>query len=269
MKKKQNHKIKSLVVIGLLLLAVTIATGVNASHSWGTYHWARNSNPFTLILGDNLTSSWDSYLVTTSSDWSISSVLETTIAPGLSNPRRCQPSSGRVEVCNSKYGNNGWLGIAQIWASGGHITQGVTKLNDTYFNTTKYNTPAWKNLVMCQEVGHVFGLDHQDENFGNLNLGTCMDYTNNPSDSPSNEHPNAHDYEELETIYAHLDNTTTVGQSKAGIAQQEIGNIAKELGDNPADWGRKIRDNGKVAIFEKDQGNNQKVVTFVIWANLN
>ncbi len=33
---------------------------------------------------------------------------------------------------------------------------------------------------MCQEIGHDFGLDHQDENFNNPNLGTCMDYTNDP-----------------------------------------------------------------------------------------
>ena len=61
---------------------------------------------------------------------------------------------------------------------------------------------------MCQEVGHTFGLDHQDENFNNANLGTCMDYTNDPS---TNQHPNKHDYDELITIYSHLDSTTTVG----------------------------------------------------------
>src|SRR6187401_2877596 len=77
---------------------------------------------------------------------------------GLSSARTCKPTLGRVEVCNSKYGNNGWLGIAQIWASGNHITQGTTKLNDTYFSTSRYNTTAWRNLVSCQEVGHDVGL---------------------------------------------------------------------------------------------------------------
>src|SRR3989344_8585733 len=95
--------------------------------------------------------------------------------------RVCRATNGRVEVCNSKYGNNGWLGIAQIWVTGGeHITQGVVKLNDTYFNKSPYNTPAWRNLVMCQEVGHTLGLGHVDEIFNNTNLGTCMDYTNDP-----------------------------------------------------------------------------------------
>jgi hypothetical protein len=27
----------------------------------GNYHWARTSNPFTLKLGDNVSSAWDSY----------------------------------------------------------------------------------------------------------------------------------------------------------------------------------------------------------------
>ena len=47
------------------------------------------------------------------------------------NPKNCKAVSGRVEVCNSHYGNTGWLGVAQIWVSGLHIQQGTVKLNDT------------------------------------------------------------------------------------------------------------------------------------------
>jgi hypothetical protein len=50
---------------------------------------------------------------------------------------------------------------------------------------------------MCQEVGHTLGLDHQDDVFDNPTLGTCMDYTSDPSTS---QHPNRHDYEELELL---------------------------------------------------------------------
>ena len=49
-----------------------------------------------------------------------------------------------------------------VWTSGSHITQGTTKVNGTYFNIGKYNTPAWRILVMCQEVGHTLGLSHLD-----------------------------------------------------------------------------------------------------------
>src|SRR3990172_1838685 len=96
------------------VLAATFATAVvtvgtaSAGHSWGGYHWARTSNPFTLKVGDNVSSSWDAYLATTSSDWSASTVLDTTIVGGSANPKNCRPTSGRVEVCNATYGNNGW-----------------------------------------------------------------------------------------------------------------------------------------------------------------
>src|SRR5215203_645915 len=50
-------------------------------HSWEGYHWARTSNPFTLKLGDNLSSTWDSHLGTTSADWTKSTVLNTKVVP--------------------------------------------------------------------------------------------------------------------------------------------------------------------------------------------
>lgn len=188
-----------------------------ASHSWSTYHWARTSNPFTVKLGDNVTSAWDSYLGEASTDWTSSLVLDTTIVAGtVSNLKRCTPPSGRVEVCNAKYGFNGWLGVAGIYLTGGHIYKGYVKLNDSYFNTSTYNKPEWRRLVTCQEVGHTFGLDHQDENFDNPNLGTCMDYTGEPLGPPSNEHPNAHDYEQLETMYSHTETTDTTTATTGG-----------------------------------------------------
>ena len=243
-----------------VVLAVTLGTAAYASHSWGSYHWARTANPFTLKLGDNMSAAWDAHLAVASVDWSASSVLDTTVVSGGTNPKRCKAVSGRVEVCNSKYGNNGWLGIAQIWASGNHITKGAVKLNDFYFNMPTYNTPAWRQFVICQEVGHTLGLDHQDENFDNPNLGTCMDYTSDPS---TNQHPNTHDYEQLEAIYIHLDSVTTVGQALPN------GNRAGVDLENPTEWGQAVRQSkdGRNSLYERDLGRGNKVFTFVIWAN--
>jgi hypothetical protein len=245
-------------VAGASFAATAFVTVALANHTWGNYHWARTSNPFTLKLGDNVSSAWDSYLATTSLDWSLSSVLDTAIVPGRAKGS-CQPTKGRVEVCNKTYGNNGWLGIAQIWASGQHITQGTVKVNDTYFNTPAYNTPAWRNLVMCQEVGHTFGLGHQDEDFTNADLGTCMDYSNDPV---PNQHPNAHDYELLETIYTHLDGSTTIG------ANLPSGSNAEDMA-NPAAWGTVLRKDseGRPSLYERDFGNGQKVFTHVYWVD--
>jgi hypothetical protein len=235
------------------------------NHSWGGYHWARTANPFTLKVGDNVSSQWDGILNTTISDWSKSTVLDLTKVAGQAKGN-CSPTSGRVEVCNKNYGNNGWLGLAQIWVSGKHITQGVTKLNDTYFNTATYNTTAWRNLVSCQEVGHTLGLDHQDENFNNANLGTCMDYTNNPG---TNQHPNQHDYDELVTIYSHLDNTTTVGANTPSRGSSANPNDLRrhESGDGPSAWGREVfrSADGRHSVYELDFGKGEKKLTHVTW----
>ncbi len=247
-----NASRRRLFAIGLVLaLVAAFPAGASASHSWGSYHWARTANPFTLKVVDSATAAWDSYLNTSIADWSQSTVLDLSKQSGtVAKGKTCKAISGQVNVCNGKYGNNGWLGVASIWAQGAHITQGTVKLNDTYFNTASYNTPAWRNLVMCQEIGHTFGLDHQDENFSNANLGTCMDYTSNPS---SNQHPNQHDYDQLEAIYAHLDSTTTVGQVVAN-------------GSAAPGWGRMVRDNGHNALFARDLGNGMVVFNFVVWA---
>ena len=234
---------RALVAIAAVATLAVGASAATASHSWGTYHWARTANPFALKLGDNVNSTWDAHLATTSADWSLSSVLDTSIVAGGARSKNCRPTAGRVEVCNARYGANGWLGIAQIWVSGSHITQGAVKVNDTYFNTSTYNSSAWRNLVMCQEVGHTFGLDHQDEVFDNPNLGTCMDYTSNPS---TNQHPNQHDYDQLAIIYSHLDATTTLGSSSGGGHGKP----------------QRVRDD----LWVEDLGNGQRLYTFVYWA---
>jgi hypothetical protein len=184
----------------------------------------------------------------------------------MSDPKKCRPTTGRVEVCSASYGG-AWLGLAQIWVSGSHIYQATTKVNDFYFKKAKYNTPAWRRFVMCQEVGHTFGLDHQDESFSNPNLGSCMDYTSNPVGPPSNEHPNRHDYDQLVTIYnSHVDSTTTVGQATAGAKAPPAMDEIDFAG--PAQWGRLIRstNQGRTELYELDFGGGHKVFTFVIWA---
>jgi len=276
------HRRLLMALLVSLAFAAFPASTTYADHSWNGYHWARTANPFNLKLGDNVSSAWDSYLTTTASSnaygWGWSSVLNTSIDSGknLSNLRKCPPTSGRVEVCSYKYGTNGWLGLAQIWISSSHITQGVVKLNDSYFDNSrypKYNTAPWRNLVMCQEVGHTFGLDHQDETFNNPNLETCMDYTNDPS---TNQYPNQHDYDQLAAIYAHPDSTTTVGQTvQSGPGKGKLPpSLTDPDSDDPvqlgtAQWGKLIRstNNGRTELYELDLGRGHKVLTHVIWAD--
>lgn len=263
----KHFTLKLFVIAASLISIGAFTTATYANHSWGSYHWARTTNPFTLKIRDNVSSVWEGYLGIASNDWNVSTVLDTNVVAGQNNPKNCRPTNGRVEVCNSKYGNTNWLGAAQIWISGDHITQGTVKLNDTYFTTTKYNTPAWRQFVVCQEVGHTFGLDHQDEGFYNSNLGTCMDYTNDPARNDGagdNLHPNTHDYAELTTIYTHLDNITTILNGKASLA------VAPGIdASTPSEWGEVVKTShdGRPSLYARDLGRGQKVFTFVIWAD--
>lgn len=200
------------LVFLIALVVLVTAVPAFANHAWGTYHWSRSGAQVTPPVVMNITSPWTNYASRVMSDWNASAVIESPWSYGaISSTKRCTSTTGKIEVCNAKYGQNGWLGIAGISLSGGHIVKGYTKLNDTYFTMTRYNTPAWRRMVFCQEVGHDYGLGHVNETFTDLNTGSCMDYTNDPSGtagtngSLSNEYPNSHDYTMLETIYGHVD----------------------------------------------------------------
>lgn len=245
-------------------MAVALSAPVSGHHSWNNYHWGRHVYPFTIKTGDNVSPAWDQYLDDAIHGWSNSGALDLAKVTGGTNPSTCTPTAGRIEVCNAAYGSTGWLGIAQVWlADNEHIIQAITKINDTYFNTATYNTPAWRRLVTCQEIGHDFGLDHQDENFNNPNLGTCMDYTNSPE---GNEWPNGHDYEQIEIIYAHHDSITTIDAQLPRAMPPAMGQIGL---NGPAQWGRLVRSRGnnRVQDFDLDFGRGFHVVTRVFWAD--
>lgn len=279
------------VLRAALLSCAAIAAGpASAEHAWNNYHWQKGSGELAVRVGDNVSAKWDDYLRQAMNGgprvgsggngegWNASSVIWSEIVAGTTNPRNCKAIAGTIQVCNARYGFTGWLGIAQIWLSGGHIVQGITKLNDNYFDTATYNKPEWRMLVTCQEIGHDYGLGHTDETFDNYNDGTCMDYTNAPAGGtvggknygPSNEYINQHDEDQLEAIYGHAHAAATnFGIREVGKAPQQDAFSDNGIGgDSPASWGAAVsRDGqGRPDIFVADLGNGKKRVTHVFWA---
>lgn len=245
------------VAVAASLAFLSFPVETNANHAWGNYHWARTSNPFTIKVVDSNTSNWDSALNLALSDWSQSSVLNMAWTAGSDTQntrKRCSMVSGQVRSCNAAYGFNGWLGLASINITGVHITQGSAKMNDSYFSGGGYSETNRRH-VMCQELGHTLGLGHTSEDGSDQN--TCMDYSNdlgNPS-------PNAHDYDQLATIYSHLDSTTTIGMSAF---------VVNQYGDDPDaphNWGRLVSQsvNGRSSYYERDEPNGNKKATHVFW----
>jgi len=141
-------------------------------------------------------------------------------------------------------------------------------VNDTYFSLPEYDTPEWRRMVMCQEIGHDLGLGHQDENFTNPTLGSCMDYTSDPS---TNQQPKQHDYDQLAAIYAHVDEGSGGGGGDGGGGGGG-GCPPRKPGcgwdtESPSAWGQLVRSQGRTAVYERDFGNRDRVITFVIWAD--
>jgi hypothetical protein len=272
---KEKSPITAMLLIVCMML--TASTSALAGHTWSSYHWARDQNPVTIGLGNNLSAKWQPFLATTSNDWSQSDVVNTPVTGGQAKGR-CRVDNGRAEVCNDFYGATGWLGVAQIWVSEGHIVKGAVKVNDSYFETSKYDTIPWRNLVMCQEVGHILGLGHNDEDFSTTN-GTCMDYSVDPL---PNQHPNQHDYVTLAEIYTHLDVSSGGGGGggdDGGGGGGPCKGGPKRCGGNlppPAmgeldwndhrNWGQVVAasKNKRYAVFVRTFEGGHKVITYVI-----
>lgn len=260
-----------------LALSAAAAMGyggvVLADHAWGDYHWARTTASFNLVVVNSTTDDWDPFVSTAVGDWSSSSVLDMVEDPSGSTEdklrRSCPAPSGQVRICNLAYGRNGWLGIAGISIdTNGHIVSGYTKLNDSYFSLSYYNTPDWKQSVTCQELGHDIGLDHQDEDFDNTSLKSCMDYQDPPWPAP-----NQHDYDQLQTIYGHTDayNSYAGGDGGGGggcNAPAGKGCNKSGIGQDDVDpgWGMSLGRNGNHEKFIRIDPDGTRHITFVTWA---
>ncbi len=201
---------RSLTGYKALLLAAAFTIPAAGNHSWNNYHWARTTNSFNLLVVDSVTPDWQFSFSESLRRWDESIKLNNVVGDAADDNKtrkRCQMVNGQMRVCNAAYGQNGWLGLATIYIDGnGHITRGTVKVNDSY-NWYFGANPSEKNHVMCQEIGHIYGLGHTSED--GSSQGTCMDY----STSTNSQWPNAHDYSQLESIYGHLDSYNSYAAS--------------------------------------------------------
>jgi len=116
----------------------------------------------------------------------------------------CEAITGKIKVCNADYGDTRWRGLNELMLNKqtNTIVSSTAKMNEFYLST---ESDDQKLYTMCHEMGHGFGLPHWDEDFFNEDMGTCMDYTNNPG---ANKKPDASNFLFLAQIYGGVNITT-------------------------------------------------------------
>nr|WP_298897742.1 hypothetical protein [uncultured Altererythrobacter sp.] len=249
--------------------AAVLATPVIAGHSWSNYHWERTTNEISPPVVDFTTGEWaqSNRVQQAVNDWNRSAYINSDYVRGQGNNTACPIVAGEIHVCNDDYGNTGWVGIASISATRGrttHIIGGVSKMNDYFYAMPYYDNDIWRQLVMCQEIGHDYGLGHQNENFNSHETDSCMEYTSTPD--AADKTLNQHDLDQLASIYAH-----SHGGGDGGGGSGNGGGKGKpkkfDVGNRPADWGTPIgRDaQGRANLFKRSEASFD-VITHVTWA---
>jgi hypothetical protein len=271
----------------LIAISLSAAVPVFAGHAWGPYHWGRSGSEASITIYRSLTvttySNWPDHLqksvygdpanpnTANRRGWNDSTVLALSIVSSATDTTtryNCTAPTGAIRVCNYPYGSTGWAGLAQVWPdSANHITRANTKVNDTYMGSTSNN--PWRRHVMCQEVGHDFGLGHTSENGSSQN--TCMDYYRNTSSSDwTSTGPNQHDFDQLITQHHAAALSPSTSQVFANSLRNpgpvdDIDMNAPWQWGNPFAWDRE----GRPVAFVLDRTpgeDGDEVITRVTWA---
>ena len=150
----------TLAVIGLLFLNAQVALG----HDWGSWHW--HKNPLHLFVFG----SHQDEAVRAIADWDshIKDMKLHTNFKGHTN----------ISVFGSNWGDTGWGGLATIkdYSFGWWHRWTWSRIEHAHATYNSYDGGSSAHIqgILCQEIGHTFGLDHSD-------TGDCMgkSYFNN------------------------------------------------------------------------------------------
>ena len=215
-----------------LAAALTLAapSDARAEHQWKNasgsvgYHWKRvDVDPLVLKVQDNhdvyddglFYADWPAIFQDVIAAWSVSDYNPPTNNQyGGTHLDLSVVNKGKAHIqsYNGYYGNTGWLGLARISIRDfeGHIGSGEAYVNEYYIKDYHpsydgFDQPEEWRAVMCQEIGHDFGLGHT---LGN----TCMNTVTRPL---RYETPNDHDaYELTSMMHNHGDGGTSPGKLK-------------------------------------------------------
>ncbi len=198
------RRTRTALLSALLVVFALVGGGMaEAKHAWNDYRWATRDREVNLYVDRaSLRGQWNWVAPPVLADWDRSERVALGTTP--------EGKQGVVTVESGDYGASGWLGVAMVRLDSQHrIVAGRVRLNEWYWATGRVRGLRARQQVLCQEFGHVLGLDHQLTD-------SCMN--DDPTSLGSWVSPNAHDYEQLEQLYRApdgYDSGTLAGSSGA------------------------------------------------------
>jgi hypothetical protein len=115
--------------------------------------------------------------------------------------------------------------------------------------------------LITSEIGHGLGLPHADENFFNMNLGNCMDYTDRPW---TNTAPDTQTFNLLQQMYGTTTPTSTTTSTTPTTStypnnqEKEKENEKDEEKDDDGYHSENSSSSGTVLSFESGNSNLQQ-----------
>jgi hypothetical protein len=145
----------ALLVVALVVVNTAMVPATTSMHRWWQWHWHR-SNLNVWVYGSHVTQTRAAM-----ADWSNNTDINLTEVT----------SHNHISAWGQNFGDTGWGGLASIESSSWdwhcwwwcEVTHAHARFNSFYSGTNNW----WAQGVQCQEIGHTFGLDHD-------NTGGCM-----------------------------------------------------------------------------------------------
>lgn len=167
-----------------ILFFCSLGVGMRASHQWDSYHRANAGVDRLYLSATGYQNIWDEEAVTEGDSWENSTDIDFLYYG--SHYFQCQD---HVFTGSYWYGFTGWDGLTELdCVSGSTILSSASVMNRTYVD-------SYSNLnlhkVACHELGHGFGLWHQDA------ADSCM----RASATTGSAYPNSHDIELINSLY--------------------------------------------------------------------
>jgi hypothetical protein len=216
---------------------VPVSAATLLPQSWNGWRWARTGN-LAIQVGMNVSDTWKPYVTQAAATWSTSPNIDYVVKAGAVKSGGCSAVYGTLQVCSGNYGATGWMGYTTAWTIGTSIIQATIQLNEYYFSQARFNTPAFRAMIACQEMGNALGLQDSNRSYTDANLGSCMDYTNDPTGKLgtngklANTTASASDLANLARIYSTPDKTQLAQTKATGVYTNAFAAPVPE----PASW---------------------------------